>query len=69
MKRTAEKYDLEKHVQLNATIQETIWDERSAKWKIKLEQAGELKEDEADFLINASGFLKYALLLQLSGIC
>ncbi|KAJ3458898.1 hypothetical protein MRS44_013007 [Fusarium solani] len=57
IKRTAEKYDLDKHVQLNTTIRETIWDEGSAKWKIKLEQAGELKEDEADFLINASGFL------------
>lgn len=69
IKRTAEKYDLDKHVQLNTTIRETIWDEGSAKWKIKLEQTGELKEDEADFPINASGFLKYALPLHLSGIC
>jgi cation diffusion facilitator CzcD-associated flavoprotein CzcO len=69
IKRTAEKYDLDKHVKLNTTIRETIWDEGSAKWKIKLEQAGELKEDKADFLINASGFLKCALPLYMSGIC
>ncbi|KAI8713970.1 hypothetical protein NCS52_01116100 [Fusarium sp. LHS14.1] len=48
IKRTAEKYDLGKHVQLNTTIRETVWDEGSAKWSIKLEQAGELKEDEPD---------------------
>ncbi|KAJ4177968.1 hypothetical protein NW755_013518 [Fusarium falciforme] len=69
IKRTAEKYNLSKHVQLNTTIQETVWDEGSAKWRIKLEQAGELKEDEADFLINVSGFLKYAQPLHMSTIC
>lgn len=39
-------------------MKETIWDEESGKWKIKIEQGGEIKEDEADFVINASGFLK-----------
>ena len=58
IKNTAKKYDLCKYVQLNTTIKETIWDEESAKWKIKIEQGGETKEDEADFLINSSGFLK-----------
>lgn len=58
IKCTAEKYNLTKYVQLNSTIKETIWDEESGKWKIKLEQGGEVKEDEADFIINASGFLK-----------
>ncbi|WAO93405.1 Hypothetical protein NCS54_01095200 [Fusarium falciforme] len=57
IKRIAGKYNLSKHVQSNTTIQESVWDEGSAKWRIKLEQAGELKVDEADFLINASGFL------------
>jgi cation diffusion facilitator CzcD-associated flavoprotein CzcO len=58
IKRTAEKWDLTKHAQFNTTILETIWDEDSAKWKIKMEQGGEVKYDEADFLINGSGFLK-----------
>lgn len=58
IKRTAAKYDLCKHVQLETTIRETIWDEESAKWKIKLDHNGEVKEDEADFLINGAGFLK-----------
>ena len=58
IKRTAEKYNLIKYVQLSTTIKETIWNEESGTWKIKLEQGGEIKEDEADFVINASGFLK-----------
>ena len=61
IKRTAKKYNLTKYIQLSTTIKETIWDETSGKWKIKLEQGGEIKEDEADFVINASGFLKQVL--------
>ncbi|KAF4959661.1 hypothetical protein FSARC_10671 [Fusarium sarcochroum] len=57
IKSTAEKYNLTKYVQLSTTIKETIWNEESGTWKIKLEQGGEMKEDEADFVINASGFL------------
>jgi cation diffusion facilitator CzcD-associated flavoprotein CzcO len=58
LKRTAAKYNLTKYIQLKSEIIETIWDEESAKWKIQLEQNGERKTDEADFLINGSGFLK-----------
>lgn len=61
LKRTAAKYNLTKHFQLNTEIVETIWDEDSAKWKILLEHNGERKEDEADFLINGSGFLKQVI--------
>lgn len=42
-------------------MQEAIWDETSAKWKLKVLQNGQVKEDEADFLINGAGFLKYVL--------
>lgn len=58
IKRTAQKWDLYKHVQLKTTIHETIWDEESGRWKILLEQDGQMKRDEADFIINGSGFLK-----------
>ncbi|KAM0230329.1 hypothetical protein ACHAPO_009324 [Fusarium lateritium] len=57
IQRTAKKYNLTKYVQLNTIMKETIWDEEVGKWKIKIEQGGEIKEDEADFVINASGFL------------
>jgi len=35
-----------------------VWDEDLGKWKIKLEVNGAVKEDEADILVNGSGFLK-----------
>ncbi|CAJ2500396.1 Uu.00g032490.m01.CDS01 [Anthostomella pinea] len=57
IKRTTEKYGLNKNLQLNTKILETIWDEDSGKWKIKLEHDGKVMEDEADVLINATGFL------------
>ncbi|KAH9908544.1 hypothetical protein F4778DRAFT_795946 [Xylariomycetidae sp. FL2044] len=55
--RTADKYDLRKHVQLNAQVREAIWDEDSAQWKIKIEQNGQVISDEADFFISCAGFL------------
>jgi cation diffusion facilitator CzcD-associated flavoprotein CzcO len=42
---------------LNTSILEAIWDEDSAKWKIKLEHDGKVRDEEADFIINGGGFL------------
>lgn len=36
---------------------ETIWDDHSAKWNIKIDRNGQVVEDQADVLINGSGFL------------
>jgi hypothetical protein len=47
-----------KHVQLNSKVISTIWDEDAGKWKIKVEVDGAIVEDEADILVNGSGFLK-----------
>lgn len=47
-----------KYVQFKSKVLETIWDQDAGKWKIKVEINGEIKEDEADILLNGSGFLK-----------
>ncbi|KUJ07909.1 FAD/NAD(P)-binding domain-containing protein [Mollisia scopiformis] len=57
IKRTAEKYNLTKHVRLNSKVLETIWGQEAGKWKIKVDIDGFIKEDDADILINGSGFL------------
>jgi hypothetical protein len=49
---------LHENVQLQSRVNEAIWDELSAKWKIKVETVGGIIEDEADILINGSGILK-----------
>ena len=59
MKRTTDKYKLDRHVQLRSKLLESAWDEGSGKWLLKIDQDGQIKEDECDVLINASGFLKY----------
>ena len=45
-------------VQLEVT--DSIWDEERGKWKIKIDQDGEIIDDECDVLVNASGVLKSA---------
>lgn len=58
IKRTAQKYGLDKDVKFNSKVIESVWDEKAKKWKIKIEQDGAIIEDEADVLINGSGVLK-----------
>jgi len=57
IKATSVKYNLEKHVQCNSKVLETVWDDQVGKWKIKVDINGTIYEDEADILINGSGFL------------
>ncbi|TVY47159.1 putative sterigmatocystin biosynthesis monooxygenase, partial [Lachnellula occidentalis] len=68
IKRTTVKYNLTKHVTLNAKVIETIWDEEAGKWKIKIEVDGLVKEDEADVLVNGSGFLNNWKLPNIAGL-
>jgi cation diffusion facilitator CzcD-associated flavoprotein CzcO len=55
---TVRKWGLDEHVQLNSKVTESVWDDEAGKWKVKIEQSGKVKEDEADIFVNASGILK-----------
>ncbi|PVH85245.1 FAD/NAD(P)-binding domain-containing protein [Cadophora sp. DSE1049] len=57
IKSTAEKYDLTKNVHFNSKVLETIWDQESGKWRIKVGKDGRVVEGEADILVNGAGFL------------
>jgi cation diffusion facilitator CzcD-associated flavoprotein CzcO len=61
MKDTAVKWDLEQFVKYNSKVTDSLWDDDTGKWKVKIAQQGELIEDECDILVNASGFLKYSI--------
>ncbi|KAJ9221004.1 hypothetical protein DTO027B5_5779 [Paecilomyces variotii] len=54
---TTKKYKLDELVQLNSKITESIWDEPSGKWKIKVQQGDKIIEDVADILISGAGIL------------
>jgi len=58
IKRTVAKYKLDKYVSLKSKVLETVWDDEVGKWKIKVDVNGAVIEDEADVLVNGSGFLK-----------
>lgn len=50
--------ELEENIKCNAAVTESIWDEDSGKWKLKIIHQEEVIEDECDILVNGSGFLK-----------
>ena len=57
-KDVAVKYDLEKYVQLNATVESATWNDDSGQWKLRILAAdGVYVEDCCDILINGSGVL------------
>lgn len=58
MKDTAKKWDLERHMLFNSKVIDSIWDECSGKWRLKVDHQGEIINDECDVLINATGFLQ-----------
>lgn len=58
IKKTVIKYGLDKHVTFKSKVLETVWDNEAGKWKVKVDVNGDIKDDEADILVNASGFLK-----------
>ncbi|KKO96957.1 hypothetical protein THAR02_10937 [Trichoderma harzianum] len=57
MKDTAKKWDLERHMLFDSKVIDSIWDENSGKWLLKIDHQGEIIEDECDILVNATGFL------------
>lgn len=58
IQRTVKKWNLDRNVQFKSRVLETIWDDNEGKWKIQVDQAGTIKHDEADILVNATGFLR-----------
>ncbi|KAJ6132066.1 hypothetical protein N7471_007281 [Penicillium samsonianum] len=57
IQRTTKKWNLDKDIQFNTRVTETVWNDELGKWKVEVDQAGTILHDEADILVNASGFL------------
>jgi cation diffusion facilitator CzcD-associated flavoprotein CzcO len=53
----AEKYKVEKYITYNSRVCGAVWNDETAKWKVKVETDGEIKEDECNVLFSASGVL------------
>ena len=62
-KRTTKEYHLDKSIQFDTKVFDSHWDETLKKWMIKIEQDGAVHLVQADIFINASGPLKYAVMI------
>ena len=59
-KDVATKFNLEKYVKLNTTVESATWNEEKGQWILSLTGAdGEHYEDYCEILVNGSGVLKY----------
>lgn len=55
--KTVRKWDLDRDIKLNTRVVGTYWQEDLAQWKVVVENDGKQREDFADVLISAQGFL------------
>jgi len=65
MERISEKWNLKRDVQFNTKIVALEWQEDEGKWKIGVETNGQRRDEFADVVISAQGFLKYVSYLAL----
>lgn len=65
LQHVCDKHGLRENIKLSHSVTHAQWDEGSAKWilKVKDEVAGTTFEDRCDFLLDATGILKYVPLL------
>ncbi|KAJ5428866.1 hypothetical protein N7445_010320 [Penicillium cf. griseofulvum] len=66
--RATRKWNLDKDIQFNTRATETVWDDELGKWKVVLDQAGTIIQDEADILVNASGILNQTNWPEIEGL-
>jgi cation diffusion facilitator CzcD-associated flavoprotein CzcO len=59
MKRICDKWNLRRDIKFNTRVCGLEWQENEAQWKITLKENGKEREEMADIIISAQGFLKY----------
>lgn len=57
MQKTVKKWNLDKHVQYNTKVTNTVWQEDASQWRITVDHQGQSRDDLVDILISARGFL------------
>ncbi|RKK68854.1 hypothetical protein BFJ69_g13280 [Fusarium oxysporum] len=59
IKKKSDKYKLHEPVILNSEVISSVWDDDTGKWRLEIQQAHsrDIVQEEADIVINATGFL------------
>jgi cation diffusion facilitator CzcD-associated flavoprotein CzcO len=68
IRRTTTKYKLDDFIEFKSRVVESIWDETTSRWKIKVDQGGKTIDTEADVLVNASGILNKWVWPEIEGL-
>ncbi len=53
-----DKWNLRRDIQFNTRVVSCEWQEEEGKWKITVEKDGQKRDEYADILISAQGFLR-----------
>lgn len=57
MQKTIKKWNLDRDIQLNTRVTGVFWQEELGQWKVDVEHQGMHREEYADVLVSAQGFL------------
>ena len=58
MKEICDKWDLRKNIQFNTRVVASEWLEKEGQWKVTVEKGGKRRDEYADILVSAQGFLR-----------
>ena len=58
MERICDKWNLRRDIQFQTRVKGAEWQAEEGKWKVVVEKSGEEREEYADILTNATGFLR-----------
>ena len=62
VKKICDKWDLRRDIKFNTKVVANEWQEEEGKWKITVEHNGQQRDEYADFLVSAQGFLRSVFL-------
>lgn len=69
IKKTSQKYNLERDVQVNSKVLSSIWDDVAGKWHLRIQKNDlSILETDADILISGAGFLNKWSWPQIKGL-
>ena len=66
--KTVRKWDLDRDIEFNTKVVGTYWQEDQGQWKVVVENDGKQREEYADILISAQGFLNTWKWPEISGL-
>lgn len=58
MKTTCDKWNLRRDIRFKTRVTNAEWQEHEGKWKLTVDNDGQLRDEQYDILVSAQGFLR-----------